>query len=214
MKVHYDIEQGTLDWHKLRWGKIGGTRGSGLFIKSDTLAIEITAEECESYQDDNSFISSDMQRGTELEPVARERLEEYSGVKFLQAGWISSTIHRVGISPDGISKDETVQCEVKCPSKKKHTEYCLGGVVPKEHIHQCIHAFLVNDKLEKLFFCSFRPESIKPMFVVELTRESEVNIGTPARPKILKVGEFVEFSRSSANAVNLVIDDMKAKLEF
>lgn len=214
MKVHYNIDQGTPEWHKLRWGKVGGTRGSGLFVKSDTLAIEIVAEECEPYLDDGGFVSNDMQRGNELEPVARERLEEYTGVKFLEAGWISSDIPRVGISPDGITKCETIQCEIKAPGKKKHTEYCLGGVVPKEHIHQCIHAFLVNPKLVTLYFCSFRPESIKPMFVVELNRESKVNIGTAARPKEDTIQSFVDQAKDSAVNINDTIDEMKTKLEF
>jgi len=214
MKIHYDIEQGTPEWHELRWGKIGGTRGNGLFVKSDTLAIEIVAEECEPYQDEGGFLSSDMQRGNELEPVARERLEEYLGVKFLQAGWISSDIPRVGISPDGITEDETIQCEIKCPGKKKHTEYALGGIVPKDHIHQCIHAFLVNPKLEKLYFCSFRPESVKPMFVVELTRESEVNVGTVARPKVFSIADLVAEGIEHAGILNKDIDRMKSELEF
>ena len=214
MKVHYNIDQGTPEWHRLRWGKVGGTRGSGLFVKSDTLAIDIVAEECEDYQDEDSFINSAMQRGNELEPVARERLEEYSGIKFLEAGGISSSIDRLGISPDGISKDETVQCEIKCPSRKAHTEYCLLGVVPKEHIHQCIHAFVVNDKLEKLIFCSFRPESVKQLSVVELTRDSEVNIGTVKTPKMFIVQDLVNDAIASAHEINRTIDDMKMKMEF
>lgn len=214
MKVHYNIEQGTEEWHRKRWGRIGGTRGNGLFVKSDTLAIEVLAEECEEYQDDDSFQNKDMQRGNELEPVARERLEEYTGLKFLEAGWIDSDIDRVGISPDGITADETIQCEIKCPARKKHTEYCLGGVVPKDHIHQCIHAFLVNSKLEKLYFCSFRPESLKPLFVVCLTRESEVNIGTAAKPKMFTIDRLADDAMIAAHDLNKDIDRMKEELEF
>ena len=214
MKIHYDIEQGTEAWHRIRWAKIGGTRGSGLFVKSNTLAIEITAELCEDYQDDDSFTSKDMQRGNELEPVARERLEEYAGVKFLEAGWIDSDIPRVGMSPDGITEDETAMCEIKCPSKKKHTEWCLDEVVPKDHVYQCIHAFLVNSKLETLHFCSFRPECIRPLFVVSLTRESEVNIGTAKKPVMAVIGKLVDDASSAAHTLNKDIDAMVKKMEF
>ena len=214
MKVHYDIEQKSDEWFRIKWGKVGGTRGAGLFVKSNTLAIELTSEECEEYEEEDSFQSKAMQRGNELEPVAKERLEEYTGVKFLEAGWIDSDIRRIGISPDGISEDETVQCEIKCPAKKNHTEYCLGGVVPKEYIGQCIHAFLVNPKLEKLYFCSFRPESVKPLFVKCLTRESEVDRGTKTKPNWMTIERLVDDAMIEAHKLNKVVDDMVEKMKF
>ena len=43
---HKEIKQGSIEWHELRWGKIGGTLSSGLFVKSDTLLIDILTTIC------------------------------------------------------------------------------------------------------------------------------------------------------------------------
>lgn len=233
MKVHYDITQGTEEWLRIRFGKIGGTRAKGLFVESDTLALELMAERAEDYTDDDSFKSFSMLRGQELEPEARRRLTEYTGIEFLEAGWIDGGVPGTGISPDGVAKLETIQCEIKCPERKKHHQTCLDDVIPKEHIHQCLHAFVVNEKLESIYFCSFRPESkIKPMFVKELKLEDIVDIGITEKSKVWEdrglgakeyvanipvlksVREWAAEAREKAKEVNKTVDEMLAKLAF
>lgn len=216
MKVHYEIEQGTEAWHEIRYGKIGGTLASGLFVKSDNILYEILAEQTEPFEMDyDSFISADMQRGIELEPLAKERLSEYTGVKFINAGWIQCEENSLlGISPDGISEDETVTCEIKCPGKKAHLKTILSNDIPLDHINQCLHYFVVNPKLKRHFFCSFRPESIKPMFVKELTPDSLINIGTNAKPLMLSIAEAVIVAKGAALSIAKQVEAKKQELLF
>jgi len=233
MKVHYDIEQGTLEWHEMRWGKIGGTRGGGLLVESDTLLDEVLSELTEDYQDDGSFQSKDMMRGHELEPIARYHVNEYLGQDLLECGWIDSSIHRVGISPDGITKDETIQAEIKCFAIKKHTTTVRAGVIPPEHIRQCLHYFLVNPKLERLIFCSFRPEhKYQPVFIRELTRSSMVDVGIKEKvdieedrglglksyvntiPKVRSVEYWVDQVMIAALKLNKELDAELEKMKF
>lgn len=215
--IHYDIIQGTEEWHQIRYGKIGGTRCKGLFTPTDTLLIELIGEAVEEYQsDEDAYVSDDMLRGWELEPEARAQLEQYTGIEFKTAGWIQhDEIPILGISPDGISNTEREACEIKCPSIKAHVEHCLGNEIPLKHIHQCLHYFTVNPNLEKVFFCSFRPEfKIRPLFVKELRRDSLVNLGTKARPVVKSVSEWVEIAEISALDITKQRDEAMQVLSF
>lgn len=181
-----EFEQGTPEWHEIRHAKIGGTRSKELLIESDTLLLNITAERLEDYQDDDSFESSAMMRGKELEPLARRELESYTGISFKEFGWIQCEENELlGVSKDGLSKCLTKACEIKCPSAKVHLDYVLGGTVPREHAGQCIHYFTINPKLETLYFASFRPENkIKPLFVVEIKRDTLIDVGHKIKGKV------------------------------
>lgn len=216
MKIYKDVEQGTEDWHKLRFGKIGGTRSKGLFIKSDNLLLELLSEITEEFTlDEDGFTSSAMQRGNDLEPQALEELRKYTGINFETAGWIQSLKNPlIGISPDGISEDLRFAAEIKCPESKKHIKTILSGEIPDDNLNQCLHYFIVNDKLEKLFFCSYRPEAIKQIFVKELTRESLVNIGTNSKPIIKSVNNIVIEARSEADKLLLEIEEKIEQLKF
>ena len=217
MKIHYEIEQHSEEWFRKKWGKIGGTASSGLFVKSDTLFYDLLAEQTEAFDTDlieESFQSDAMFRGTLLEPEARKQLELYTGLKFLEAGWIQNEINILGISPDGITANLTAQCEIKCPQAKKHLKTCIDNEIPLDNINQCVHAFAVNDKLESLFFMSYRPESIKPIFVKELKRADNVNIGTKARPIIKTVDECVTIIHSEAKLLETQLKETINNLNF
>jgi len=211
-----DIEQGSIEWHETRYGKIGGSTSKGLFTKGDALFLEVLSSRLEDFEDEDSFISSDMQRGNKLEPYARLELNKYTNLTFNEVGWLQcEDIPLLGISPDGITDDDLFSCEIKCPAKKKHTETILNGVIPLDNLHQCVHYFTVNPKLVTHYFVSFRPENkVMPLFVSTLTRDSEVNLGTAARPVIKTVEEWVAISRGKAIELQLRVDEAVKELEF
>jgi hypothetical protein len=199
MKVYKDIVQGTIEWHELKWGKIGGTLSKGLFVDSDTLLIDILSQRLEDFEPTDSFENDAMQRGNELEPFAREYLQSYTGIQFDEVGWLQSEENELlGISPDGISECERFSCEIKCLSRKAHYAILLENEIPLDKIHQCVHYFTVNPKLEKHYFIAFRPEAPKH-FIKELTLQSVVNIGTKARPKMMTIEAIRDYSIERAN---------------
>lgn len=216
MKANYEIKQGTEEWHNIRYAKIGGSTSKGLFVDSDTLLLELLAEKIEPIQIDyDQYESKDMIRGCELEPLARQELSKYIGVELIECGWLQcEEIDLLGISPDGITKCETITAEIKCPAGKKHTSTIYHDEIPKDNIHQCLHYFTVNPKLEKHYFCSFRPESIKPIFVKELTRESLIDLGTKAKPNIKTIAEWVQISKEKAIKLQSELESAVEKLKF
>jgi hypothetical protein len=214
MKNHKELLQKSLDWHEVKWGKIGGTLSKGLFVKSDTLLIDILSQRLEEFEPTDSFETYDMQRGSELEPFAKEYLEQYTGIKFEVSGWLESEENELlGISPDGISECETMACEIKCLGRKKHLEILISEEIPNEYLHQCLHYFTVNPKLEKLFFIAYRPEMNKH-FIKELNKESFVNLGTKAKPILRPIFEWVKIAKKEADNLLKQIKELEEKLKF
>lgn len=211
-----EVTQGSIEWHEVRYRKIGGSTSKGLFTKTDTMLIELVSEHLEDFEQEDGFTSFDMQRGNELEPYARIELNKYTGLTFNEVGWLQcEEIPLLGISPDGITDDNRFTCEIKCPARKKHTETILSNEIPLDNLHQCVHYFTVNPLLEKHYFVSFRPENtIKPLFVKELTRDSIVNLGTKAKPVNKTVQEWVERAKIAAMALQLQIEGTIKQLEF
>lgn len=214
MKRYDNIEQGSQEWHEIKWGKIGGTLSKGLFVKSDTLLIDILSQRLEDFEPTDSYQSEAMERGSEMEPFAKQYLEEYTGVKFETTGWIQSDVNELlGISPDGITSDNKIACEVKCFGRKKHTEILLSDEIPSDNIHQLIHYFTVNEELEKLYFIAFRPESTKH-FIKEIDLTTEFNIGTKAKPVMKSINELVLISIQEANKLLEQIKQLETQLNF
>ncbi|MCY7291364.1 MAG: YqaJ viral recombinase family protein [Ferruginibacter sp.] len=184
-----ELEQGSIEWHEMRWKKIGGTLSKGLFVKSDTLFIDILSQYLEEFFPSESYESDAMVRGSEMEKYGFEYIEKYTGIKFEKSGWLQSQENELlGISPDGITECETIACEIKCFGRKKHTEVLLDQEIPLENINQCVHYFTVNPKLKKLYFIAYRPESVKP-FIKELTLDSLIDVGFKKKIEIEVIGK-------------------------
>lgn len=209
-----DVEQQTDDWFALKWGKIGGTANKGLFVNSDTLLIDLLSQRLEEFEPEDSFTSEDMQRGNDLEPFAREYLNEYTGLDFKETGWIQSEENELmGVSPDGITDCNTMACEIKCFGRKKHTSVLLNDAIPKEYVNQIIQYFAVNPKLEKLYWLAFRPEAPKH-FIKEVTLETKFDIGNKRKPQIMSVEAIRDYSNEKANELLIKIKEKEEQLNF
>ena len=206
MKVYKELEQGSEEWLIARLGKITGTRSKGLFVDSDTLKIDLLIEKYEDFNSEENYTSTAMERGSEMEPLALMELSKELFIDFKTFGFVENGI--LGISPDGLTEDLKIACEIKCPLSKKHMNTILSDEIPLDNINQCIHYFAVIDSLEKLYFCSYRPENKKKsLFIKELTRESEVNIGTKVKPKLKKISELVEFIKDESKKIEQWINE-------
>lgn len=215
MIVRKDIIQNTPEWFQIKWGKIGGSTSKGLFVNSDTLLDEILSELTEDFQmEEDGYVSKEMQSGIDLEPFARKQLSKFTGIEFEEAGWLQcEEISILGISPDMISIDETVTGEVKCPSRKRHISTVRCREIPSDNIHQCLHYFTVNPKLERHYFCSFRPECLYPLFVKEITRKSLIDLGTKSKPNIKTVKEWVAIAKQNAYILEAQLQEALKQLE-
>jgi predicted phage-related endonuclease len=76
-----------------------------------------------------------MERGIELEPIARSLYEFKQGVTVTEIGFVDHpSIEMAGASPDGIVGDGLI--EIKCPTPGNHVEALLSGKAPTKYIPQ------------------------------------------------------------------------------
>jgi hypothetical protein len=176
MKIFRDIEQGSPEWLKLRLGKVTGTRLKKLRSKDNLGLIDELIAEMISEQVEEIRTSESMQRGSDMEPIARREYEEFTGHKVEQFGFLQSTkFEWFGLSPDGLINENgiyTKGVEIKCPDTDTHVRYIRQDIVPAEYRDQVFSYFMVNPDLIEHDFVSYDNRFlIKPLHIVNTRRE-------------------------------------------
>lgn len=165
MLVFHDVEQGSEEWLSLRMGKFTASMFSDLMASKSTLtyqkAINRVVFERLTNESPESFKSEYMERGNELEPLARERyeLESFNDVK---NGGFFSLGDYIGASPDGLI-DEDGTNEFKCPSFNTMINYLLKKELPSEYKHQ-VHGQLYVTGRKWCDFMAYHPK-LKPLII-------------------------------------------------
>lgn len=126
------VQQKTPEWFALRLkypltaseARAIGNQGAGL----ETLIWEKLAEKY-SLADKEKYTNKDLERGVELEPLARDIYELQTGNKVEEVGFvINEEISKVGgASPDGFVNDDGL-LEIKCFEDKKHFQMIVNGL--------------------------------------------------------------------------------------
>jgi putative phage-type endonuclease len=162
------IEQGSKEWLDMRCGKITASRIADVIAQvkvgeaagRENYRVELVCERLTSVPTDG-YTNAHMERGIELEPIARAWYEVERATFVKQVAFIDHpTIAMSGASPDGIVDDGLI--EIKCPMAKTHVKYLLDDKVPAKYIPQmawqmaCTHSKWVD-------FVSFCPELPKDM---------------------------------------------------
>jgi len=143
-QYHFEIEQGTDEWHALRRGVVTASAISKLLTatykpaNNDTsraLLYQLLAERITG-ESDQSFYNDDMARGHLLEPYARDLYAEHFA-PVTECGFVTLTTSAgvLGYSPDGLVGDEGL-IEIKCPRPKTHLRSLLTGEMPAEYFPQ------------------------------------------------------------------------------
>lgn len=161
------------DWLDARRGKITGSRLKDIVVKRGTgMKIgfyELIAERLAAKPNGEN----PMDRGARLEDEAIDRFEKETGKKADRGLviWTRDDTENIAVSPDGFI-GETEAVEAKCLASSRHIEAYLTKEIPSEYKEQATQYFIVNEKLEKLFFCFYDPRLIaKDFFIIEISRE-------------------------------------------
>lgn len=147
-----------------------------------------------------------MDRGLRLEEEASLEFEAaYPGKKLIQAGCcVSDVDERIINSPDRLIKPKkgkpvTEMVEIKCLSPARHLQAVWENRVPDEFESQKIQYFVVNEKLETLYFVFYDPSiTAKPFYVIEVTRESLGN----------KPQEYLEFQLAQLKDLDRLVEEL------
>lgn len=137
------IEQGTLEWHQARLGKVTASRVSDVIAKTKTgwgasranYMAELLVEHLTGEQQD-TYTNAAMQWGLDQEPAARAAYEFMRDCEVAPGGFfVHPRIAMSGASPDGlIGTDGLV--EFKCPNSSTHIDTLLGDAIPAKYIVQ------------------------------------------------------------------------------
>ena len=171
---YYDIEQGSEQWFELRLGKFTSSTFKNLFAKPTTIAYQkeinqvvferLTGKVPESFSNDY------MQRGTELEPLAREAYEAEK-LEIVQNGGFWEFDEWTGSSPDGLIGDDGT-LEAKCPAFNTMIEYLTKQKLPSEYFYQ-VHGQLFVTGRQWCDFVAYHPDL--PIFIKRIEASEEVN---------------------------------------
>jgi len=167
-------------WLAARLCKITGSRLKDIVVKRGTGKkigfYELIAERIGIPADDEN----PMERGSRLECEAVDRFEAMTGKKVDTSLviWEREDNENIAVSPDAFvapksGKSITEAVEVKCLSSARHIEAVLTNEVPSEYHEQVMQYFIVNENLQKLYFCLYDPRlKVKDFHVIEVAREA------------------------------------------
>jgi putative phage-type endonuclease len=139
-----ELIQGSPEWFAARLGKVTASKIADVLSKGKgnvepagvrNYRAQLVCERLTG-QREELYINGAMQRGTDLEPLARECYEFIKGVTVEQVGFVNHpAISMAGASPDGLVGDDGL-VEIKCPNTATHIDYLLGGKPPAQYIPQ------------------------------------------------------------------------------
>lgn len=132
-----DLSQSGPDWHKWRSEGLGGSDAPALMGENTfQCADELLSAKLGKRQVRETAA---MRRGKKLEPIARERYMLMTGIRCRPVCVIHDTFKWFRASLDGLSEDNQIVLEIKCPSSPKGHYMALDGKVPSYYRAQVQH---------------------------------------------------------------------------
>lgn len=171
MKVYNDIQQGTEEWLKLRRGKFTasdaqaiGNNGKGL----ETLIYEKAAEVITGNFKEQ-YTNPDIERGNELEELARNSYELETGITVIEAGFVELN-EWVGCSPDGLVQDDGL-VEFKCKNDVNFLKFLLDEKIDPSHEWQ-MHMQMYVCERKWCDYVVYNPNFPKPLSMQRVIRDN------------------------------------------
>jgi putative phage-type endonuclease len=174
------IEQGSVEWHLQRLGKVTASRvadvlskgKSGESVSRKNYRTELVVQRLTGAPGE-SFTNAAIEHGIATEPMARIAYEAEMGVFVDQVAFVEHpTIANFGCSPDGVIGDGLI--EIKCPNSSTHIEYLTDDKPPTKYIPQmqCQMAVMGAKWCDFVSFDPRLPSDLQ-LFVVRLERDEE-----------------------------------------
>jgi hypothetical protein len=168
LTVLNDIGQGTEEWYEARRGIVTASTVHSLItaktvkvadnVEARALAATLVAERITGWTDDR-YVSFDMMRGHDVEPIARDAY----AANFAPVDEVAFMVrndwgYRIGYSPDGLVGDDGL-IEIKSRRPKEHLATILANEPPAENMAQLQCGLLVSgrDWIDYVSFCGGMP---------------------------------------------------------
>ncbi len=182
MKIH-DIEQGHIDWFKLRMGiptasELGNLLTPEFELRKGEMPKSFVYNKVAEAWSGKPLITTgswNTEQGEILEGEARPWYALEYDKQVRQVGFITTDDGHFGCSPDGIidgyeEHGGTAGLEIKCPASHTHVKYLVNGSLPKEYAAQVMGSMFVTG-FKKWVFVSYRRGF--PALVLEIHRDEK-----------------------------------------
>ncbi len=177
--------QRTEEWFEMRRGRFTASQIHRLLGK-ETLqrtkdgianyAFEKAVESIYGHLEED-FISYDMQRGIDLEPLAFKRFKELRAYEFVGVDNCVFYPHNehAGASPDGICDNNSI-LEIKCPKRNKFFKIVANGEIEidSQYIAQMQMQMLCTNSEKSYFFNYYIEEGIEFWHEIIVNRDEEM----------------------------------------
>lgn len=152
----HELPQGTPEWHEFRAAGVGASEASAIMGENPhSNAIEIWQRKLNLIPPVQ--VNAAMQRGHELEPIARTEYELLTGNLVTPKCYVHPQYDFIRASLDGITEDGRRIVEIKCPGVRTH-QYSAKGQVPPWYYAQ-LQQQLACTGAEVCDYYSYMPET-------------------------------------------------------
>lgn len=146
MKI-LNFEQGTPEWEKIRLGKFTATNGQAVATAGkglETLCFEKASEILSGVPAKEPYTNKDLERGKELESIARANYEITQGQTVKTVGFAEMN-EWVGCSPDGLVGEDGL-IEIKCQNNPMFVKTKYEGKPESGYVWQMQFQMWVCEK--------------------------------------------------------------------
>lgn len=143
MKIYY-MPQGSPDWHAIRKGKLTASHAQAIAANGKGLQTYVREIVTAMINEPEHYTNKDMERGNELEPIARIAYEFENDVTVQQVGFIEYN-EFAGCSPDGLVESDG-GIEIKARNDKIHFGLLLGDNISSGTIWQIQMNLLITGR--------------------------------------------------------------------
>jgi hypothetical protein len=127
----------------------------GLGLTGESYCFEKASEIVFGLDDEDNFISYDMKRGIELEPLAFRKFKELKEQLFIDVkeATLFPYSDNACASPDGLVGNDAI-LEIKCPRPTKFFNLIAKGIdaIDKEYFYQMQFQMLCTNSIKAYFF--------------------------------------------------------------
>jgi len=138
--------------------------------------MQLVAERLSGRPQDDDYVNAAMQRGIELEPMARSAFELLTGKVVRECGFLAHSSLMAGCSLDGYLGDFEELVSLKCPKTATHLGYWRAGIMPAAYVPQMLAECWITGA-RRYHFVSYDdrlPDGLQAFHTVRLVTDAEV----------------------------------------
>lgn len=145
-----DAPQRSPEWFAARLGRVTGSKAGCVLMGEKTAGradyvLQLALERLTGVAEEPGYVSAEMQRGIDKEPLARIRAES-EGAFIRETGFLRHNHLMIGASLDGDEDDFACIWEFKCPKSTTHVKYLRtnGAALLADYQAQIMHGLYVT----------------------------------------------------------------------